>query len=348
MAITIRNTYNPELKVAAGVKIDGKDAYDIIYPKTKASNIGVAGSGDDGYLTSRQFVTGEMLNKLGMSLLDKLNLTVNSANSFLTLDALGKIDINLIPTDAFLTELDATPYTGSDNPTNGDLIVYKNGEIAYMPQSALAISTAMQTALNNKLNTSLKGVASGLAELDRNGKVPLTQINDSLIGQVEYMGTWNASTNSPTLPATPTEKGQYYITSVAGTQFSKSFEVGDWIIASGTTGSLYWDKVDNTDAVSSVNAKTGVVVLDASDVGARANTWVPSYTDITGTKPPSGAQVNIIEAVQVNGTDLTITSKKVNVTRTLVGANKTFIGKSSDGYLPDNPIAGDIWFDTSD
>jgi hypothetical protein len=119
------------------------------------------------------------------------------------------------------------------------------------------------TLLLDKVDTSSVGVSNGLATLDVNGKVPLTQINDSILGQVEYKGSWNASTNTPSLPSTPTEKGHYYIVTTAGTQFSISFEVGDWIISNGTI----WEKVDNTDAVSSVNGKTGVVVIDKSDVG---------------------------------------------------------------------------------
>lgn len=122
------------------------------------------------------------------------------------------------------------------------------------------VSTATQNALNAKLNTS--EVGSTVASLV-GGKVPLSQINDSIIGQVEYMGVWNAATNSPTLPATPTEKGHYYVTSVAGTFQSISYAVGDWIISNGVS----WDKVDNTDAVSSVAGKTGAVSLVKADVG---------------------------------------------------------------------------------
>jgi hypothetical protein len=43
---------------------------------------------------------------------------------------------------------------------------------------------------------------------------------------------------------------------------------GDWAIFNGSV----WEKVDNTEAVISVNGQTGVVVLDAANVGAAANT----------------------------------------------------------------------------
>lgn len=108
---------------------------------------------------------------------------------------------------------------------------------------------------------SYKGAINGVAELDFNGKVPLSQLNDSIIGQVEYQGTWNAITNTPTLPAANTVKGHYYITSVAGTYNTILFEIGDWVISDG----VQWGKVDNTDAVSTVFGRTGNVTAQNND-----------------------------------------------------------------------------------
>ena len=125
------------------------------------------------------------------------------------------------------------------------------------------LQDALDSLQNNKLETSLKGAANGLAELDAGGKVPLSQINDAILGQVEYKGTWNAATNSPTLPTTPEKKGDYYVVNTGGTRFSLTFDVGDWIISDGTK----WDKVDNTDAVTSVAGRMGAVVLTKDDVG---------------------------------------------------------------------------------
>jgi hypothetical protein len=111
--------------------------------------------------------------------------------------------------------------------------------------------------------TSDKAQPNGYASLDSNGKVPLTQINDALIGNVNYQGLWNASTNTPTLANPPSSgtKGYYYIVSTAGTFAGISFEVGDWIISNGSA----WQKVDNTDAVSSVFGRTGNVVAANGD-----------------------------------------------------------------------------------
>ena len=108
-----------------------------------------------------------------------------------------------------------------------------------------------------------KNQPNGYVGLGADGKIAIVNIPDSLIGAVVYMGTWNASANNPTLAITPSAKGIYYKVSAIGTQFGIDFAVGDWIISNGAT----WEKVDNTDLVSSVNGQVGAVVLTKTDVG---------------------------------------------------------------------------------
>lgn len=90
-------------------------------------------------------------------------------------------------------------------------------------------------------------------------------------GAVSYKGTWNANTNSPTLTSSVGNQGDYYVVSQAGTTNLNGitdWQIGDWAIFNGSV----WQKVDNTDAVVSVNGQTGIVVLSAANVGAAANT----------------------------------------------------------------------------
>jgi len=90
-------------------------------------------------------------------------------------------------------------------------------------------------------------------------------------GAVNYKGTWNASANSPTLTSSVGNQGDYYVVNIAGTTNLNGitdWQVGDWAIFNGSV----WQKVDNTDAVSSVNGQVGTVVLNAANVGAAANT----------------------------------------------------------------------------
>lgn len=89
----------------------------------------------------------------------------------------------------------------------------------------------------------------------------------NLVGGLSYQGAWNASTNSPALTSSVGTNGYYYIVSVAGSTNLNGitdWKIGDWAIFNGTV----WQKIDNSDLVSSVNGQTGTVVLTAADVGA--------------------------------------------------------------------------------
>ena len=93
----------------------------------------------------------------------------------------------------------------------------------------------------------------------------------NLIGALNYKGTWNANTNTPTLTSSVGTKGDYYVVNVAGNTNLNGitdWQVNDWAIFNGSV----WEKIDNTDLVTSVNGQTGAVVLDAADVNAVADT----------------------------------------------------------------------------
>lgn len=105
------------------------------------------------------------------------------------------------------------------------------------------------------------GVANGITPLGSDNKIATTYLPAAVLGQVAYQGTWDATTAAPS--STPT-KGQYWVVTVAGsTNLSgiTDWKVGDWAIHNGTT----WDKVDNTDAISSWNGRTGAIVPAAND-----------------------------------------------------------------------------------
>jgi len=157
--------------------------------------------------------------------------------------------------------------------------------------------------ISDYVATAQKGVANGVATLDAGGKVPQSQI--PLQGDLNYQGTWNASTNTPTLTSSVGTKGYYYVVDVAGSTNLNGitdWKIGDWAIFNGSV----WQKVDNTDAVTSVNGQVGTVVLTYTDVGAfpatattgtgnvvlatgstQANPTISNYENFTPTTAPA-------------------------------------------------------------
>lgn len=109
---------------------------------------------------------------------------------------------------------------------------------------------------------------------------------------LNYLGTWNAATNTPTLASGVGVNGGYYICNVAGNtnlDGITDWKVNDWAVFNGTV----WQKIDNTESVTSVNGQTGAVVLTNTDVGAPSTTG----TGATGTW-----------AININGNAATATS----------------------------------------
>ena len=104
--------------------------------------------------------------------------------------------------------------------------------------------------------------AGNYAHLNENGKIPLEELDDSLLGNLQFQGIWDAKNNNPQLPLVPSKKGQYWVVSQGGERFGLSFETGDWIIATDNS----WQKIDNSDAVTSVNGKLGNVILTSEDI----------------------------------------------------------------------------------
>ena len=169
----------------------------------------------------------------------------------------------------------------------------------------------VNSAVTGKVLTGLNLIGGGTIAatdsiLGAFGKVQ-NQIS-ALFGGVMYEGTWNASTNTPTIVSSVGSKGDYYIVATAGNTNINgitSWNVGDWIIFNGST----WDKVDNTDAVSSVNGYTGAVNLVTSDIAESGNSYFTNARAIgsTLTGYTSGAGVvaatdTILQAIQkLNG-----------------------------------------------
>lgn len=104
---------------------------------------------------------------------------------------------------------------------------------------------------------------------DANGLVKDSGVAiSSIVGGLNYQGTWDASTNTPTLADGTGTKGHYYRVSVAGSQDlgsgSITFAVEDFVAHNGTI----WQKIDHTDQVTSVFTRQGAVVPLASDYDA--------------------------------------------------------------------------------
>lgn len=90
----------------------------------------------------------------------------------------------------------------------------------------------------------------------------IQQLQDRPLG-LRYQGTWNAATNTPTLTSggdSNHESGDYYTVNIGGVtdlDGENDWQPKDWVIYSGSS----WQKLDQSNVVTSVNGQTGDVSL---------------------------------------------------------------------------------------
>lgn len=103
------------------------------------------------------------------------------------------------------------------------------------------------------------------------------QVDAATLGALKYAGTWNASTNTPTLASGVGTQGQYYVVSVAGStnlDGETNWQVGDWAVFNGSV----WQKVDggSTGLLSTLTV-TGNTFLATTSGNVGIGTSSPSY-----------------------------------------------------------------------
>ena len=103
----------------------------------------------------------------------------------------------------------------------------------------------------------------------------------NVAGGLSYQGTWNASTNTPTLTSSVGTNGYYYITATAGSTNLNGitdWQIGDWLMFNGTV----WQKIDQSNSVTSVNGQTGAVSV-GTVTSVSALTLGTTGTDLSST-----------------------------------------------------------------
>ena len=129
---------------------------------------------------------------------------------------------------------------------------------------------------------------------------------------LSYQGTWNATTNTPTLASGTGTNGYYYIVATAGStnlDGITDWQIGDWLLFNGSN----WQKIDQTNSVSSVAGRTGAVTLSTSDISGLGTIATQNANSVTVTGGTiNGTTVGATTAAAVTGTTVTATTKFVS------------------------------------
>ena len=138
----------------------------------------------------------------------------------------------------------------------------------------------------------------------------------NLIGALVYKGTWDASSNTPTLVSSVGSQGDYYVVSVAGNtnlNGTTLWGVGDMAIFNGSI----WQKADGGDTSLvtnlTVTSLTGYMYAN-NTTPVTASTTIP-VANITGAVPNT---VNVIAGTGMSGGGALTGNVTLNLANTAV------------------------------
>lgn len=167
-------------------------------------------------------------------------------------------------------------------------------------------------------------------------------VNNYNIG-LTYLGTWDATLNSPSLSSSVGVSGTYYIVSVAGTTNLNGitdWQIGDWAIFSSTN---VWQKIDNTE-VSSYNTiqEEGVALPQQNIIDFQGDLVVASNgsgkTIITINASKSIVYtIELVNAFTVNF--YAPSNLKIDSYTQIVGSTTITITVNSSAYVLGNSIS---------
>jgi hypothetical protein len=125
----------------------------------------------------------------------------------------------------------------------------------------------------------------------------------SVAGGLSYQGTWNASTNTPSLASGVGTNGYYYVVSVDGStnlDGITDWKAGDWLLFNGTV----WQKIDQSWAIAGANdnitSMTGITGGISSPDFIQFDTTA-TVTDATGRLYYNDEDMYQTLAFQMNG-----------------------------------------------
>lgn len=312
--------------------VDISSAYE---GQNSIATLGTIGTGTwNGTLISPAY-GGTGINNAAKTITLGGNLTTAGAYST-TLSSTANTNITL-PTSGTLSTLSGTETLANKTLTapviNSPTGIVKAdvglGNVDNTSDANKPVSTATQTALNLKINTSEKGANNGVATLDAGGKVPINQMAS---GPQLYKGTWNSSTNTPTLSDGTGVSGDTYRVTVPGTvnlgSGNITFYASDDAIHNGTI----WQRNPATSAVTTVNGLSGTVVLNSDNI-------TEGSTNLYYTTSRANLKINTSEKGANNGVATLDGGGKVPVSQLPVGSQTykgTWDASNNTPTLADN------------
>ena len=225
--------------------------------------------------------------------------------------------------------------------TEADSTAFNNVGVTLGDGTTAVTTTNVQTALVDLYEHKADLVA---------GKVPVSQLPASVVGGLQYQGTWDISGTTPVLPA-DTDVGHYYVIigadSTPITVGGLKLTTGDWIVRDTAA----WESVQGGGAVDAITVGTSHLQGDVEFAGSDKISVTPSGNIITvagqslvdyDTTIPTAALGNVPRLVATTGK---IGAGSINDTGSIVDVAANFTVGSAQAIGTGTPKTAKFYGD---
>ena len=279
--------------------------------------------------------------------------TTNNASGQITIAATGTDTTYTLPVTSGTNTATAT-LTGSDGSTDTVQFAGTTNEttVGNLASGNITIGLPNDVTLTGDLTVNggditlggtgrIQGVDTVSAGTDAVNK---TYVDNAVVGNLVFQGGYNASTNEPDLDVSPSssiKKGWAYVVTAAGSFFTETVEVGDFLFAQSDAPTALTDWVtvqNNVGLATSTTVGIGNVEVDTSAATAGMAVAYSAGTASIGWSIKNLSVISnaIVDADRMAILDLTGFEQKAIELSTLktyfqAGLSQGFAGTSSSG-----------------
>ena len=248
------------------------------------------------------------------------NQTISDGNTLTIAGGTG-IDTVGSATDTITATLDLTELATVTLSGDDELIILSDGadqgkiSLQGVSLSSWAVPTG-NIAFNSKKIT---GLLDPTAAQDGATKA---YVDSVVVGNLVFQGGYNAATNTPDLDSSPSssiKKGWSYVVTAAGSFFTETVEVGDFLIAQQDTPTTlaHWVTVQNNIGIATTTTPGIASFADASFAVSAAGEVTLDDSGVTAATYGSASAVPVF-AVNAKGQVTSVTNTNISIAHTAI------------------------------